>query len=113
VMKGVEDGKDRYALSENYRGGFSGRMIRTAQWKYFFYTNGDEYLYDMQTDPDEERNLVQNPDYRKTADELKARAVAGWKLSSKPAKKVGAGGKVDQPAKTGDKKIKQKKEKGG
>ena len=77
-MKGTDDGKDRYALSENYRGGFAGRMIRTAQWKYFFYTNGDEYLYDMHADPGEEHNLIKNPAFRKAADELKERASIGW-----------------------------------
>jgi choline-sulfatase len=105
VMKGVSDGNDRYARSENYRGGFSGRMIRTAKWKYFFYTNGDEYLYDLQSDPNEERNLVQNPECRKIADDLKARAVVGWKLSSKATRNAGA----DQPAKTGGKKDRKNK----
>ena len=78
VMKGADDGKDRYALSENYRGGAAGRMIRSAKWKYFFYTNGDEYLYDMEADPGEENNLIKDPAYRKTADDLKQRASAGW-----------------------------------
>ena len=88
VMKGMDDGKARYALSENYRGGFAGRMIRTAQWKYFFYTNGDEYLYDMQADPGEEHNLIKNPAYRKTADDLKQSASVGWvKTPAKKAKK--------------------------
>ena len=78
VMKGADDGKDRYALSENYRGGAAGRMIRSAKWKYFFYTNGEEYLYDMEADPGEENNLIKDPAYRKTADDLKQRASAGW-----------------------------------
>lgn len=85
LMKGTEDGKDRYALSENYRGGVAGRMIRTARWKYFFYTNGEEYLYDMQADPNEENNLIKNPACRKTADELKQRVSEGWMAT--PAKK--------------------------
>jgi arylsulfatase A-like enzyme len=85
LMKGIEDGKERIALSENYRGGFAGRMIRTTQWKYFFYTNSDEYLYDMQADPGEENNLIKNASYRKMADELKQRAYAGW-ISTPPKK---------------------------
>jgi len=86
LMKGTEDGKNRYALSENYRGGFAGRMIRTPKCKYSFYTNGEEYLYDMQADPNEENNLIKNPDCRKTADELKQRASEGWMAT--PAKKA-------------------------
>jgi len=78
VMKGMDDGKDRYALSENYRDGFAGRMIRTTKWKYFFYANGEEYLYDMEADPYEEHNLIKDRVYRETADELKRRASVGW-----------------------------------
>ncbi|MBI5769385.1 MAG: sulfatase-like hydrolase/transferase [Verrucomicrobia bacterium] len=86
VLRGDSDGRDRIALSENFRGNFAGRMIRTAQWKYFFYTNGDEYLYDLAADPGEENNLVHPepgrgvvvPAHRALADELKARASAGW-----------------------------------
>jgi arylsulfatase A-like enzyme len=53
-------------------------MIRTAKWKYFFYTNGEEYLYDLEADPGEENNLVKDPSHRKLADELKQKASAGW-----------------------------------
>ena len=85
LMKGTEDGRDRVALSENYRGGIAGRMIRTARWKYFFYTNGEEYLYDLQADPGEENNLIKDPALRKTADELKQRASEGW-IATPPKK---------------------------
>ena len=78
VMTGRDDGHRRVAISENYRGSFAGRMIRTAQWKYFFYTNGEEYLYDMEKDPAEVQNLIANPQLRTIADELKQRAAAGW-----------------------------------
>jgi choline-sulfatase len=78
VMTGKDDGKERIALSENYRGNFAGRMIRTAKWKYFFYTTGEEFLYDLENDPGEERNLINDATYRKTADELKQKASAGW-----------------------------------
>jgi len=78
VLRGLDDGRDRFALSENYRGNFAGRMIRTDRWKYFFYTNGEEYLYDLAADPGEENNLIAVSAHRALADELKARASAGW-----------------------------------
>jgi arylsulfatase A-like enzyme len=53
-------------------------MIRTETWKYFFYTNGEEYLYDMLHDPGEEHNLAKNPDYRELAATLKKKASLGW-----------------------------------
>ena len=90
VLTGTDDGRSRYALSENYRGTFAGRMIRTAQWKYFYYTNGDEYLYDMAADPLEETNLSANPAYRKTADELKQRASAGWIQAKRNPREIAA-----------------------
>jgi choline-sulfatase len=108
LMTGASDGKDRYALSENFRHEFSGRMIRTVKWKYFFYTNGDEYLYDLQADPGEEQNLARNPAYRKTVDELKARASEGWKLEPKAVRPSAAEDKGDQPGTTNGKKHKKK-----
>jgi choline-sulfatase len=83
VMKGADDGSARYALSENYRNGFAGRMIRTAKWKYFFYNNGEEYLYDMQADPGEEVNLAKKPELTQMVQELKAKAVVDWKKPGK------------------------------
>jgi choline-sulfatase len=78
VLQGTKDGADRQALSENYRRDFAGRMIRTGKWKYFFYTNGEEFLFDLQTDPGEEHNLIKDPALRQMADELKQRATVDW-----------------------------------
>jgi choline-sulfatase len=78
VLQGRESGEDRIALAESYRGNFAGRMIRTARWKYFFYTTGEEFLYDLNADPGEETNLVKDPALRPVADDLKQRASAGW-----------------------------------
>lgn len=93
LMSGAEDGLDRAALSENYRDGFAGRMIRTPRWKYFFYTDDEEYLYDMQVDPGEEHNLARDPLHRAVVDELKRKASVGWvdaapKAASKADKKA-------------------------
>ena len=35
-----------------------GKMVRTANWKYAWYANGDEELYDLAVDPDELMNLA-------------------------------------------------------
>lgn len=78
VMTGRADGRDRIALAENYRAGFAGRMIRTDRWKYFFYTSGEEYLYDMHNDPGEVHNLVDSPEHRALVMELRERASDGW-----------------------------------
>jgi len=88
VMQGADAGLDRIALSENYRGNFAGRMIRTARWKYFFYTNGEEYLYDLQADPGEETNLVTDPARRALADELRQKASAGWVQSKRGIREI-------------------------
>ena len=98
VMQGKESGADRIALSENFRGNFAGRMIRTAQWKYFFYTGGEEFLYDLSTDPLEEKNLIKDPALRKTADDLKQRASVGWVQGKRTIRDiVGAGDGTNPP----------------
>lgn len=35
-----------------------GKMLRTGRWKYAWYTNGDEELYNLEADPDELHNLA-------------------------------------------------------
>lgn len=65
-----------------------GRAIRTARWKYSVYAphkdgwrdaaSGvyeEQYLYDLENDPDELRNLVGDPAYRAVADELCERLI--------------------------------------
>ena len=110
LMLGQEDGRERYALSESYRGNFVGRMIRTPQWKYFFYTTGEEYLYDLNRDPNEETNLARNPQWRSTAEALKARATAGWVNRQRSVREVvgldatPAGGDAAAPARKKKKK---------
>ena len=104
VLQGADDGRNRIALSENYRGSYAGRMIRTAQWKYFFYTNGEEYLYNLTADPWEETNLITKPENRKLADELKQRATAGW-IQAKPG--VSDGSSAAQAARKAARKAKK------
>jgi arylsulfatase A-like enzyme len=104
-MTGTDNGTARYALSENYRDGFAGRMIRTAKFKYFFYNNGEEYLYDMQSDPGEEVNLSKKPEFQQLGQELKAKAIVNWK---KPGKKSTQESGAEEPLKPASKRAAQK-----
>ncbi|MEN8777804.1 sulfatase [Glaciecola sp. HTCC2999] len=48
--------------------------IRTNKWKYVdFYKNGYEQLYDLENDAGEEFNLIDNPQYRDTVQQLSAK----------------------------------------
>ncbi len=49
--------------------------VRTADWKYFRYVNdkSEEELYNLKDDPNEINNLVQNPDYSKIVQNLRAK----------------------------------------
>jgi uncharacterized sulfatase len=51
------------------------RMVRTKKWKLVLHLEegGQHELYDLQTDPDEERNLYGDPSVRSVQDELTER----------------------------------------
>lgn len=53
------------------------RMVRTARWKYVLRREGPDELYDLAADPDERRNLVDDPAHRGTVDEL-AGQLSAW-----------------------------------
>jgi len=46
------------------------RMIRTDKWKYNLYIKHEAELYDLESDPYEIQNLVDNPDYHEIRREL-------------------------------------------
>ncbi len=88
LMTGREDGKERIALSENYRGNVAGRMIRMGRWKYCWYAQGKAQLYDLVDDPCEERNLIDDPRHTDLIADLKTRVLAGF--IEKPKGKLSA-----------------------
>jgi len=54
------------------------RMIRTREWKYIHrYPYGPNELYNLVTDPAEERNLVEDPNHESTRTSLKGR-LESW-----------------------------------
>jgi N-acetylglucosamine-6-sulfatase len=49
------------------------QAVRTDRWKYIHYTtlDGMDELYDLQTDPDEWKNLIADPDSQPALQDLK------------------------------------------
>lgn len=93
LMKGQEDGRDRHALAESFRGGFASRMIRTDRWKYCYFHEDREQLFDVRNDPAEERNLAGSAAHRTEMASLKARALKGWNRDGFFEKKKGQAGR--------------------
>jgi choline-sulfatase len=80
LIDGKDNGSSRYALSENFRGGWASRMIRSGRWKYCYHHKDAEQLFDLEADPTETVNLAARPEHAKLARELKERALAGWNM---------------------------------
>ena len=55
----------------------SERMVRTERWKYVYIPHDLDELYDLQADPAEMNNLVNDPDHADVLNEMKARLL-GW-----------------------------------
>lgn len=78
LMDGSDSGLDRVAFSENKRHGIVARMIRTRDFKYCYYEDNREQLYDMQLDPREATNLADSELHTNIKAELKTRALENW-----------------------------------
>ena len=80
LMNGQDAGLDRVAFSENNRRDIPARMIRTRRFKYCWYGDGREQLYEMRG-PErdaEATDLVADPAYATIVTSLRRRALAGW-----------------------------------
>jgi arylsulfatase A-like enzyme len=93
LMRGTEQEKKRYALSECYREQTPSRMVRSDRWKYCYFHNDCEQLFDMRMDPSETHNLVKDPKYADVVADLKKRALDGWKMERDKNAKVTKEGK--------------------
>jgi choline-sulfatase len=87
LLDGKDDGRQRHALSENYRGGEAARMIRRGQWKYCYFHNDREQLFDLAADPGEVVNLAGKPEHQALQEDLKKLALASWKMERPRARK--------------------------
>lgn len=54
------------------------RMIRSGKWKFNYYHGCPHQLFDLETDPDELVNLVEDPHYKTTVEQLKEKVLTGW-----------------------------------
>jgi choline-sulfatase len=55
-----------------------GCMVRQGPWKYCWYLDGSDELYNLETDPDEERNLAEDPSVADVRQTLNERLLAFW-----------------------------------
>ncbi len=53
-------------------------MIRKGDWKYCYYLDGSEELYDLQADPGEWHNLADDAAHSAARDFLRAQAIEFW-----------------------------------
>lgn len=71
----AETGREEVVVHSEYG---NTRMIRTRRWKYVHrYPRGPHELYDLEADPDERENLVDDPDHAARVDDLRTR-LANW-----------------------------------
>jgi arylsulfatase A-like enzyme len=77
-MKGEPAPDDHAVTVECSLWGGAQRMVRSGRWKYIL-SGDDEVLFDMETDPWEERDLSKDPSHTERCGELKKRALDGWK----------------------------------
>ena len=55
----------------------SQRMVRTERWKYVYQPHDLDELYDLEVDPAEMHNLINDPEHADVLEEMKARLL-GW-----------------------------------
>ena len=54
------------------------RMIREGRYKYIYHHGHPGQLFDLEADPDETRDLADDPAYAAIAAQLRARVLEGW-----------------------------------
>jgi arylsulfatase len=57
------------------------KMVRTRRWKYNYYPDGYEELYDLQNDPHEQHNLAADPGHKPVVDDLQQRLL-NWLITA-------------------------------
>ncbi|MFP4581520.1 MAG: sulfatase [Candidatus Sumerlaeia bacterium] len=85
VLKNPDAEGPAAAFSEHgLRGGIPQYMIRTDRYKYIYNHGALHELYDLETDPQEYYNLIENPTYIRVAEELRAQLVEWYDPEKSP-----------------------------
>ena len=63
------------------------KMVRTTRWKYNYYPEGFEELYDLEADPGEQHNLARDPAHEGTIREMKDRLLK-WLVTADEADQI-------------------------
>lgn len=71
---------DKPAFTQVWRAGFPGYSVRTERWRYTEWDNGKRgvELYDYENDPNETRNLANDPKYADVINRLRALIRKNW-----------------------------------
>jgi iduronate 2-sulfatase len=77
---------DRPAFTQVWRATYPGHSVRTERYRYIEWDNGKQgaQLYDYEIDPEEKRNLIDDPKYAKTVAELRALVKKNWANEYRP-----------------------------
>jgi uncharacterized sulfatase len=75
---------DHPAFTQVWRGSFPGHSVRTERWRYTEWDNGEEgrQLYDYENDPQELKNLADDPQHAGTVSKLQSLVRANWPAES-------------------------------
>ncbi len=71
---------DRPVFSEFYWNGRAERMLRKGRFKYVYFHDDPHELYELEADPHELRNRINDPEYAEIAVALRAEVLADWEF---------------------------------
>ena len=85
---------DRPAFTQVWRNTFPGHSVRTERYRYTEWDHGKQgvQLYDYSTDPQELKNLANDPAHAKTVAELQKLLRANWANEYRPTADAAKGG---------------------
>ncbi|MCF7854758.1 MAG: sulfatase-like hydrolase/transferase [Candidatus Pacebacteria bacterium] len=63
------------------------KMVRTRRWKYNYYPEGFEELYDLRSDPLEQQNLASRPEFQSVVREMKGR-ILDWLITTTETEQI-------------------------